>query len=142
MKTLTVFLIAEAFSALECETVVAASQPVDPDHAPIAAVDRFSDSAGTLDTRLPGPNEPIDFDRPPLTSPRHIRFYPQKRTCGEPPRRVRYVPVAEVTSALIDRVRRASLVATSQHLIVTIRRRNMLRLAGGLPTKECVDEVK
>jgi len=73
MKTLTVFLIAAALSALECEAVLAASQPVDPDHAPIAAVDRYSDSAGTLlrrsaDMRLPGPNEPIDFDRPPLTN--------------------------------------------------------------------------
>ena len=48
----------------------AALQPVDPAHAPVAAVDRFSDKAGTLllrstDTRLPGPNEPIDFDTPP-----------------------------------------------------------------------------
>src|SRR5215813_842347 len=73
MKTLTVFLIAAALSALECEAVLAASQPIDPDRAPIAAVDRYSDSAGTLlrrsaDTRLPGPNEPIDFDRPPLTN--------------------------------------------------------------------------
>jgi hypothetical protein len=73
MKTLTVFLIAAALSALECEAVVAASQPIDPDHAPIAAVDRYSDEAGTLlrrsdDKRLPGPNEPIDFDRPPLTN--------------------------------------------------------------------------
>ena len=48
MKTLTVFLIAAALSALECEAVVAASQPIDPDHAPIAAVDRYSDEAGTL----------------------------------------------------------------------------------------------
>jgi hypothetical protein len=42
---------------------------MDPDHAPIASVDRFSDKAGTLlkrsaDKRLPGPNEPIDFDTP------------------------------------------------------------------------------
>lgn len=51
----------------------AALQPVDPAHAPVAAVDRFSDKAGTLllrstDTRLPGPNEPIDFDTPPLNT--------------------------------------------------------------------------
>ena len=48
----------------------AALQPVDPAHAPVAAVDRFG---GTLllrstDTRLPGPNEPIDFDTPPLNT--------------------------------------------------------------------------
>jgi hypothetical protein len=51
----------------------AALQPVDPAHAPVAAVDRFSDKAGTLllrstDKRLPGPNEPIDFDTPPLNT--------------------------------------------------------------------------
>lgn len=46
---------------------------LDPDHAPIASVDRFSDRAGTLlkrsaDKRLPGPNEPIDFDAQPLNT--------------------------------------------------------------------------
>jgi hypothetical protein len=51
----------------------AALQPNDPDHAPIASVDRFSDKAGTLlvrssDKRLPGPNEPIDFDKAPLNT--------------------------------------------------------------------------
>ena len=51
----------------------AALQPVDPAQAPVAAVDRFSDKAGTLlvrsnDKRLPGPNEPIDFDTPPLNT--------------------------------------------------------------------------
>ena len=60
----------------------AALQPVDPGHAPVAAVDRFSDKAGTLllrstDTRLPGPNEPIDFDTPPLNT---LGFLPT----GEP----------------------------------------------------------
>jgi hypothetical protein len=49
----------------------AALQPQDPDQAPIAKVDRFSDMAGTLlrrstDKGLPGPNEPIDFDTPPF----------------------------------------------------------------------------
>jgi hypothetical protein len=60
----------------------AAMQPKDPAHAPIAAVDRFSDNAGTLlkrsaDKRLPGPNEPIDFDTPPLNT---VGFSPK----GEP----------------------------------------------------------
>ena len=46
-------------------------QPKDPDQAPIATVDRFSDAAGTLlkrsaDNHLPGPNEPINFDTPPF----------------------------------------------------------------------------
>ena len=53
--------------------VWAALQPLDPAQAPVAAVDRFSDKAGTLlvrsnDKRLPGPNEPIDFDTPPLNT--------------------------------------------------------------------------
>ena len=51
----------------------AALQPVDPAHARVAVVDRFSDGAGTLlmrsaDKRLPGPNEPIDFDTAPLNT--------------------------------------------------------------------------
>jgi len=46
-------------------------QPKDPEQAPIATVDRFSDAAGTLlkrsaDNHLPGPNEPINFDTPPF----------------------------------------------------------------------------
>jgi len=65
-------LMIAALLALNSEPTGAASQPVDPDKAPIAAVDRFSDAAGTLlkrsaDTRLPGPNEPIDFDTPALS---------------------------------------------------------------------------
>jgi hypothetical protein len=51
----------------------AALQPADPDHAQIVAVDRFSDKAGTLlrrsiDRQLPGPNQPIDFDNPELST--------------------------------------------------------------------------
>jgi alcohol dehydrogenase (cytochrome c) len=48
-----------------------ALKPQNPDQAPIAAVDRFSDKAAHLQVRtaenhLPGPNEPIDFDTGPL----------------------------------------------------------------------------
>jgi hypothetical protein len=48
-------------------------QPQDPDQAPIASVDRFSDKAATFlvrsaDNHLPGPNEPIDFDIPSLST--------------------------------------------------------------------------
>jgi hypothetical protein len=51
----------------------AASQSHDPDHAQIASVDRFSDKAGTLlkrsaDKRLPGPNQPINFDNQPFNT--------------------------------------------------------------------------
>jgi hypothetical protein len=64
-------LITAAWLAVSGGT--ARAQPKDPDHAPIAAVDRFSDKAGILlkrsaDKRLPGPNEPIDFDTPPLNT--------------------------------------------------------------------------
>ena len=49
----------------------AATTPVDPDKAPIAAVDRFSKEAAHLQLRtpenhLPGPNEPVDFDSGPF----------------------------------------------------------------------------
>ena len=68
-----------------------AMKPLDPDQAPIAAVDRFSDKAATIymrtaDDRLPGhipgPNEPVDFDTGPFItqglSPRTgkpVRYY-------------------------------------------------------------------
>jgi hypothetical protein len=44
-----------------------AMKPLDPDQAPIAAVDRFSDKAANIqlraaDSHLPGPNKPVDFD--------------------------------------------------------------------------------
>jgi hypothetical protein len=73
MKIRIAFLITGALLAGASGSARAASQPLDPDHAPIAAVDRFSDASGTLlkrsaDMRLPGPNEPIDFDRPPLNT--------------------------------------------------------------------------
>ena len=47
------------------------AKPQNPDQAPMAAVDRFSDKAAHLQVRtaendLPGPNEPIDFDTGPL----------------------------------------------------------------------------
>ena len=47
-----------------------ATKPLDPDQAPIAAVDQFGDKAATIqvrsaDNHLPGPNEPVDFDTGP-----------------------------------------------------------------------------
>ena len=66
-------------------------KPLDPDQAPIAAVDRFSDKAATIymrtaDDRLPGhipgPNEPVDFDTGPFitqglspTTGKPVRYY-------------------------------------------------------------------
>lgn len=49
------------------------SGPTDPDHAPVAFIDRFSPEAGTLQVRsgmssLPGPNQPVDFDRGPFVT--------------------------------------------------------------------------
>src|SRR5262249_7804143 len=66
-------LIMAAWLAIGSGPARAALQPKDPDQAPIAAADRFSDKAGPLlvrsaDKRLPGPNEPIDFDTPPLNT--------------------------------------------------------------------------
>ncbi len=64
-----------------------ALKPIDPDQAPIAAVDRFSDKAAHLQLRtpenhLPGPNEPVDFDTGPFitqglspTTGKSVRYY-------------------------------------------------------------------
>jgi hypothetical protein len=46
---------------------------IDPDKAPVAAVDRFSAAAGHLQVRsdtngLPGPNAPVDFDNGPFVT--------------------------------------------------------------------------
>jgi hypothetical protein len=46
-------------------------KPLDPDKAPLAAVDRFSEKAAHLQLRAPGnhlpdPNEPVDFDTGPF----------------------------------------------------------------------------
>jgi alcohol dehydrogenase (cytochrome c) len=61
--------------------------PLDPDQAPTAAVDRFSDKAAHLqlrtpDNHLPGPNEPVDFDTGPFitqglspTTGKPVRYY-------------------------------------------------------------------
>ena len=73
MNVRMLLLISAALLSLAGGPARAGLQPKDPDKAPIATVDRFSDKAGTLlrrstDKRLPGPNEPIDFDAPPLNT--------------------------------------------------------------------------
>ena len=64
-----------------------AMKPVDPDQAPVAAVDRFSEKAAhlqvrTADNKTPGPNEPVDFDTGPFitqglspTTSKPVRYY-------------------------------------------------------------------
>jgi hypothetical protein len=70
MTTRIALLVAVA--SLFANSVVAhAAAPVDPDKAPIAAVDRFSDKAAHLQLRtpenhLPGANQPVDFDSGPF----------------------------------------------------------------------------
>src|SRR5687768_17678298 len=59
--------------------------PTDPGPAPQARIDRFSDAAGNLFRRsempsLPGPDQPIDLDRPPFIT----------RGLGPDGQRVRY----------------------------------------------------
>jgi hypothetical protein len=61
-----------ALAATGCGDDGGASGPLDPDSAPVLAVDRFSDAAGTrlrrsLEASLPGPDVPIDLDRAPFT---------------------------------------------------------------------------
>jgi hypothetical protein len=65
----------------------AATAPIDPAKAPIAAVDRFSDKAAHLqlrtpDNHIPGPNQPVDFDTGPFitqglspTTGKPVRYY-------------------------------------------------------------------
>ena len=70
MKTQIAFLIAAA-SLLTGSVMAQPAQPLDPEKAPIAAVDRFSDKAAHLqlrtpDNHIPGPNEPVDFDTGPF----------------------------------------------------------------------------
>lgn len=60
-----------AVTACEDESMMMGPEPLDPDDAPVAGVDRFSSDAGNLFVRtdangLPGPNEPIDFDQAPF----------------------------------------------------------------------------
>jgi alcohol dehydrogenase (cytochrome c) len=48
-------------------------KPLDPDKAPVAVVDRFSEKAAHLQLRtpennLPGPNKPVDFDTGPFVT--------------------------------------------------------------------------
>jgi hypothetical protein len=64
-----------------------ATKPLDPDQAPIASVDRFSDKAAHLqlrtpDNHIPGPNQPVDFDTGPFitqglspTTGKPVRYY-------------------------------------------------------------------
>jgi hypothetical protein len=70
MKTQIAFLIAAA-SLLTGSVMAQPAKPLDPEKAPIAAVDRFSDKAAHLqlrtpDNHIPGPNEPVDFDTGPF----------------------------------------------------------------------------
>ena len=57
--------------AVDSSASHAVAQAVDPDKAPVAAVDRFSDKAAHLqvrtpDNHIPGPNEPVNFDSGPF----------------------------------------------------------------------------
>src|SRR6516162_3237395 len=77
-----------AFTSLIASSVAGqAATPADPDQAPIASVDRFSDKAAhlqlrTRDNHIPGPNQPVDFDTGPFitqglspTTGKPVRYY-------------------------------------------------------------------
>lgn len=69
-KPISVGLLS-AVSLLSCATLYASAVAKDPQKAEVAAIDRFSDTAGHLFVRsknsaLPGPNEPIDLDTGPF----------------------------------------------------------------------------
>jgi hypothetical protein len=81
------FLLTCTFIAAGTGIAHGASIAADPDRAPIAAVDRFSAKAAhlqfrTADNGIPGPNEPVDFDKGPFitqgfspTTGRPVRYY-------------------------------------------------------------------
>ena len=87
MKTRIALLLAVASLLAGSAAAEPATKPLDPNHAPIAAVDRFSDKAGHLqlrtpDNHIPGPNQPVDFDTGPLitqglspTTGKSVRYY-------------------------------------------------------------------
>ena len=71
MTTRVALLFAAATLFVSSMAAQAATAPVDPDKAPVASVDRFSDKAAHLqlrtpDNHLPGPNQPVDFDSGPF----------------------------------------------------------------------------
>lgn len=66
-----ILVLVLTFGLVGCKNNPTGPEPLDPDTAPEAMIDRFSDDAGTLFQRssnsdLPGPNEPIDFDQGPF----------------------------------------------------------------------------
>src|SRR6476646_3035873 len=88
MNIRIVLLVLGAFMAGGSSAAQAvAMKSLDPDQAPIAAVDRFSDKAANIqvrtpDNHLPGPNEPVDFDTGPFitqglspTTGKPVRYY-------------------------------------------------------------------
>ena len=63
----------DAMGTETADTIDDSGTPTDPATAPRVAVDRFSEAAGTLMIRtegdgLPGPDEPVDFDRGPFVT--------------------------------------------------------------------------
>ena len=77
-----------AFTSLVASSVAGqTATPADPDRAPIASVDRFSDKAAHLqlrtpDNHIPGPNQPVEFDTGPFitqglspTTGKPVRYY-------------------------------------------------------------------
>src|ERR1051325_8313082 len=71
MKSRIVFLFLVASLLAGGVAARPATEPLDPDQAPIASVDRFSEKAAHLqlrtpDNHIPGPNEPVDFDIAPF----------------------------------------------------------------------------
>ena len=71
IQKLSLVLFALAIGITGCKDDPASSTPLDPDTAPAASIDRFSDEAGNLFQRtansaLPAANAPIDFDQVPF----------------------------------------------------------------------------
>src|SRR6185295_13847753 len=87
MNTRIALLFAVASLLTGSVAAQTALKPLDPNQAPVAAVDRFKDKAAHLqlrtpDNHIPGPNQPVDFDTGPFitqglspTTGKPVRYY-------------------------------------------------------------------
>jgi hypothetical protein len=87
MKTQIALLFTVASLLTGSVAAQPATKPLNPDQAPVAAVDRFNDKAAHLQLRtpenqIPGPNQPVDFDSGPFitqglspTTGKPVRYY-------------------------------------------------------------------
>ncbi len=120
--------------AVDSSTAQATMKPLDPDQAPIAAVDRFSDKAAhlqvrTADNHLPGPNEPVDFDTGPFITQGLSPTHGQARALLQF-RRTRHHTGADLRA--VSRRRRQAGSGPTRYYRHAARREGLQRFPSGL----------